>query len=334
MHTRRVTEGDEWSDPTLDASAASVEQPGARVMRGAGAAQDDFERADLLAPAPVGPGSIVAGYRVVAPLFQSPLAIVFLAEHLRIGQQAALKILHPDLVGDALAVSRFFAEAVAGGRISHPGAVSVFDYGSFDGGAYLLTEYVPGENLCDRLAREGRPPLDRAVDLGEQLALILAAAHAAGVVHGGLEPESIRLVRDPAGTARELVKLADFSVARLADAVFPPIRRPGDLPPVPYFIAPEQLVNPAAADQRSDVYSLGCVIYLLATGVVPHRGSAVEVAEAHRTRRPRPPRAFDPGIPPYLESLILRMMAVIPRERPSSMIEVAAALSSIQRLRG
>jgi len=283
------------------------------------------------APEPIGPGSIVAGYRVLEPLAHSHLAIVFLAEHVHIGRQVALKLLHPDLVGDESAVSRFFAEAVAAARISHPGAVSIFDYGSFEGGAYLVMEYLLGESLDQRLAREGRPATARVLDLAEQLALTLAAAHAAGVVHGALRPESIHLIPDPAGTGRELAKLLDFGVAKLADAVFPPLARRGDPPEVPFFVAPEQLASASAVDQRSDIYSLGCLLYLLATGAVPFRGSASEVREAHADRPPRSPRAFDPTIPPYLESLVLRMMAKLPRERPSSMVEVVGALSSIQR---
>jgi serine/threonine protein kinase len=275
----------------------------------------------MQAPA-FGPGAVIGSYRVLEPLSWSGTGMVFAGEHLQLGSRVALKFLHRELLGDPSAVSRFFAEATAAARISHPGVVSVFDFGSFEGGVYLVMEH-----LDDRVHRL---PIARALDLGIQLASTLAAAHEVGVVHRDLKPDNIHLVPDPAGTNYEFAKVLDFGVAKLTAAVSAPLTRSGELLGTPYYMAPEQSLDPRSVDHTSDIYSLGCMLFQLVTGHLPFHGTIVQVLQAHQGQEPPLPRHYEPSIPPYFESLILRMMAKVPRARPSSMVEVVGALSSIQ----
>jgi serine/threonine-protein kinase len=281
----------------------------------------------------IGPGAIVAGYRVLQPIGGSELVAVYLAEHLQLGRRAAIKVVHPALLADAASVARFFADAALVARLTHPGVVSLFDYGMLDGGAYLIMEHLPGESLRARLARRPRPSMSAALDIGTQLAMTLAAAHEAGLVHRDLRPSKIQLVPDPAGTRNYFVKVLDFGVAALTAALSAPRARRGDSSGTPYYTAPEHELDPPAVDHRCDVYSLGCVLYQLTTGALPFGGSREELMAAHRTQLPLPPRTLEPAAPPYLDSLLLRMMAKSPRERPGTMMEVVGALSAILRAR-
>jgi serine/threonine protein kinase len=280
---------------------------------------------------PIAPGSVIGHYRVLEPLAHGGMGMVFAGEDLHLGRRVALKFLHERLVGDGSAVPRFFAEAVAAARISHHGVVSVFDYGSFESGAYLVMEFLGGETLNARLKREQRLPIARVLDIGVQLGLTLAATHDAGVIHRDLKPDNVHLVPDPAGSGYEFIKVLDFGVAKLTAGATPPLTQRGDLLGTPFYMAPEQSVDPGNVDHRCDIYSLGCLLYQLVTGRVPFRGSMLEILLAHQNAVPEPPRSFDPAIPPALEALILRMMAKSRQERPASMVDVVAALGAIQR---
>ncbi|HWM88536.1 MAG TPA: serine/threonine-protein kinase, partial [Kofleriaceae bacterium] len=235
---------------------------------------------------PIVAGSIVGNYRILEPLANGGMGIVFLGEHLQLGRKVALKFLHERLLSDRWAVSRFFAEAVAASRISHPGAVSVFDYGSFEGGAYLVMEFLRGETLRARLERERRLPIPRVLDIGVQLALTLAAAHDAGVIHRDLKPDNIHLVPDPSGSGYEYVKVLDFGVAKLTAGSCVPQTQRGDLLGTPLYMAPEQSVHAGTVDRRCDIYSLGCLLYQLITGLAPFRGSMFEILIAHQNEPP------------------------------------------------
>jgi serine/threonine-protein kinase len=277
-------------------------------------------------------GRVLGSYRVLEPLANGGMGAVYLGEHVHLGRKVALKFLHPRLLDDEWAVSRFFAEAVAAARISHPGAVSVFDVGSFEGGVYLVMEYLRGETLSARLAREGRLPVDRILDIGIQLALTLAAAHEAGVIHRDLKPDNVHLVPDSSGSGFEYVKVFDFGVAKLVRGRnCAPHTRRGDLLGTPFYMAPEQSMHAGTVDHRCDIYSLGCLLYQLITGETPFRGSLLTVLLAHQNETAPPPRSLAPSIPPALDALIVRMMTKSPAGRPGSMVEVMRALSNIQR---
>ncbi len=276
------------------------------------------------------PGSVFGKYRVLRSLADGGMGMVFLGEDLTLGRMVALKFLHQRLLGDTSAVPRFFAEAVAAARVSHPGVVSVFDCGSVEGGAYLVMEYLTGESLSSRIKRSGRLPIARVLDLGTQLALTLAATHEAGVIHRDLKPGNIHLVPDPAGSDHEFVKVLDFGVAKLLTSSGPPLTQRGDLLGTPYYMAPEQSFDPSTVDHRCDIYSLGCLLYQLVTGTVPFRGSILEILIGHKRVQAASTRSFDPAIPPALDELILRMMAKSPDERPASMVDVVNILASIQ----
>jgi serine/threonine protein kinase len=293
----------------------------------AAATQGSDRRAELRPLQSIRPGTIVGHYRVLELVANGGMGVVYRGTHVHLGREVALKFLHHHLLDDRWAVSRFFAEAIAASCISHPGAVNVFDYGPFEGGAYLAMEYLRGETLNSLLKREGRLPLARIHDIGTQLACTLAAAHEMGVIHRDLKPDNVFLVRDPAGSGRDLVKVLDFGVAKLVRAPGVPLTQRGDLLGTPSYMAPEQSVHAGTVDHRCDIYSLGCLLYRLATGVVPFRGSMLRVLLAHQTEAPQPPRSLDPSIPSGLETLILRMLSKMPTERPNSMADVAHELS-------
>jgi serine/threonine protein kinase len=287
----------------------------------------------LLRPDAIGPGSVIGNYRIIEPLANGGMGIVYRGEHMQLRRQVAIKFLHQRLLTDRWAVARFFSEAIAASRISHPGAVSVFDYGTTEGGAFLVMELLRGETLSARLERERRLPIPTILDFGMQLGMTLAAAHDAGVIHRDLKPDNIFLVPDPAGSGREFVKVLDFGVAKLTYDHAAPTTQRGDLLGTPLYMAPEQSVHAGSVDARCDIYSLGCVLYQLITGMAPFRGSMFEILIAHQKEPPPSPRSYDPTIPHALDELVLRMMNKSPDGRPASMSEVVCVLGGIDRER-
>ncbi|HUS64333.1 MAG TPA: serine/threonine-protein kinase [Kofleriaceae bacterium] len=315
VSTLRAAAGDAREVPPPDATlfaAGSVPCPG------------------MQATIPMAPGTLIGNYRVIEPLATGGMGEVHLAVHVHLGRRAAIKLLHGRLVGDAEAAARFFAEAIAIARVQHPGIVALYDYGPYEGGAYLAMEYLEGETLRQRLDRTGRLAPGHAAWIGVQLAHTLAAAHAAGIIHRDLKPENIFLVRDPSGGQRDIVKLLDFGVAKLGrepTASFETQR--GDLLGTPFYMAPEQCMHAGAVDARSDVYALGCVLYQLVTGEVPFMGTLMQILVAHQTAPVPHARALEPELPPALDALVARMMDKAPERRPQSMAEVSRALRAI-----
>jgi eukaryotic-like serine/threonine-protein kinase len=276
------------------------------------------------------PGTVVGNYRVVELLATGGMGEVFRGEHVHLGRPVAIKFLHQRLIGNREAMARFCAEARAVSRIRHPGVVALFDFGPHEDGAYLVMELLAGETLTERIAATGALPAPAALDIGIQLADALAAAHASGVVHRDLKPDNILLVPDRLRPRGERAVLIDFGVAKVAAGLAPPLHTlHGDLLGTPFYMAPEQSVNAGGADRRSDIYSLGCVLYRLLSGQVPFHGNLMDILLAHQNTAPRPLRAIDPGIPVALEELVAHMMAKSPRARPQDMNHVARALDHI-----
>jgi serine/threonine protein kinase len=344
MHRSRSSPGGTGASPrsrTLTHRVAAVPAPGRRSAPALDATSDTLfacgsdPGSPRVAPAAssapaVAPGTVVGNVRVLEPLATGGMGEVYRGEHVHLGRRVAVKFLHPRLVGSPDAMARFTAEARAVSRIRHPGVVALFDFGPHEGGAYLVMELLEGETLAERLAATGRLAPARAIDIGIQLAEALAAAHAAGVVHRDLKPDNIVLVRDPMRAGGERAVLVDFGVAKLAAGLHTPAcTLHGDLLGTPFYMSPEQCVSAPAADHRSDVYSLGCVLYRLLSGQVPFDGNLMDILLAHQNRAPEPLRALDAAIPDELAALVAHMMAKPPRARPSDMMRVAHALARI-----
>jgi eukaryotic-like serine/threonine-protein kinase len=278
----------------------------------------------------IDPGTVVGNYRVVELLATGGMGEVFRGEHVHLGRPVAIKFLHQRLIGNPEALARFGAEARAASRIRHPGVVGLLDFGPHQAGAYLVMELLAGETLTQRIAASGALSPDAAIDIGVQLADALAAAHANGVVHRDLKPDNVLLVADRLRPRGERAVLIDFGVAKLAAGLSAPLHTlHGDLLGTPFYMAPEQSVNAAAVDCRSDVYSLGCVLYRMLSGRVPFDGSLMDILLAHQRAAPPPLRAIDPAIPPELDALVAHMMAKAPRARPQDMSRVARTLDHI-----
>ena len=276
------------------------------------------------------PGTVVGNYRVVELLATGGMGEVFRGEHVHLGRPVAIKFLHQRLIGNPEAMARFSAEARAVSRIRHAGVVALFDFGPHESGAYLVMELLEGETLTERLATSGALPAAAAIDIAVQLAEALAAAHATGVVHRDLKPDNILLVPDRMRARGERAVLVDFGVAKSAAGLAPPLHTlHGDLLGTPFYMAPEQSVSAGAVDHRSDIYSLGCVLYRLLSGQVPFRGNLMDILLAHQQRVPEPLRLHAPTIPVELEALVAHMMAKSRRARPQNMSQVAHALVHI-----
>jgi predicted Ser/Thr protein kinase len=272
-------------------------------------------------------------YRIVAPLGYGAMGAVYRAEHGQLRRPVALKVLHPKLRRDREAQARFMAEAVATSRVQHPNVVTVYDYGqSEDGAAFLVMELLQGESLASLLSSGQHVSMQRAVELARQIASALTAVHAAGIVHRDLKPENIFVTRDPLDPQRDLVKLLDFGVCKMA-AESANVTRVGNLLGTPHYMAPEQGKNARVADPRSDIYAVGCMLYEMLCGRLPFGGDMIDVLMAHQSRRPEPPRRLNPEVPPELDQLVMTMLAKDPTDRPRDMIEVERRLASIDPAR-
>ncbi len=260
------------------------------------------------------------------------MGAVYLGQHQLLGRRAAIKVLLPELSARPDIVSRFFNEARAVTSISDPGIVQVFDFGYHsDGAAFIVMEFLEGEPLDRRLARMGRLPAIEALRLCRQIAGSLAAAHAQNIIHRDLKPENIYLVRDGEVASGERSKILDFGIAKLSDNHPGKIKTStGALMGTPIYMSPEQCRGLSELDHRSDIYSLGCVLFHLLTGRPPFDGEGMGDIIAAHIREPAPvPSSRAPDIPPSVDALVLRCLAKPPAERYQTMHEFAAAIAQL-----
>ena len=254
------------------------------------------------------------------------MADVYRAKDRLLERTVAVKILHRQYENDTEFIGRFQREAKAAARITHPNIVNVFDVGVAEGRHYIVMEYVPGRTLKERIKEEGPVPAAQALEIARQIAGALAQAHANNLVHCDIKPHNILVMPD--GN----VKVADFGIAR---AVTESTMTYNDniMGSVHYF-SPEQ-ARGTIITPKSDVYSLGVVLYEMLTGRIPFDGNtAVSIARKHLEEEPQPIRSIVPNIPPVVEALVTRMMAKEPALRPDSRLLVQDITRTEQMMHG
>jgi serine/threonine protein kinase/tetratricopeptide (TPR) repeat protein len=246
-------------------------------------------------------------YRVIRKIGEGGMGTVYAGEHVEIGKGVAIKVLHPAYSTQQDLVERFRREARAASRIGHPHIVDVTDFGSTeDGCAYFVMEHLDGIDLADVLSHERRLDCARACGIAIQICRALAAAHAAGVIHRDLKPENIFLVaRD--GQA-DFVKVLDFGIARSMGRARR-LTNPGVAMGTPEYMAPEQAEG-GAVDHRSDIYSVGALIYEMASGSPP---------QLNRDKELIPPRGVKSDIPEELDRIVMRALERDPARRYQTM---------------
>jgi eukaryotic-like serine/threonine-protein kinase len=262
-------------------------------------------------------------YRLIEQIGVGAAGAIFDGEYGPLRRPVAIKILHEHLVGDPSA-RRMLAEARTLSMVDHPGIVKVLDVGMVDGRAFIVMERLTGESLWSRLRRE-RLSEERIVFFARQLASALEAAHSVGVIHRDLKPENVFVVRDPEVPGGERLKIIDFGIAK-HDHIHERTAT-GIVLGTPTYMAPEQWDR--VADARADIYSLGVVIYVMATGELPFSGNTNELLAEHAYCAP--PRAAETGsVSSWLSSIIERCLAKRPSDRFPTMAVLAAALTELQ----
>src|SRR5688572_14552016 len=243
------------------------------------------------------------------------MGTVFLGEHLLLGRRAAIKTLLPMLSSHREIVDRFFNEARAISAIVDPGVVQVFDFGyHVDGTAYIVMEYLEGESLSARLERLGKLRPADALRIARQLAGSLAAAHDAGIIHRDLKPGNVFLVRDGEAQGGERTKILDFGICKLVDDDAGTTQT-GTMLGTPVYMSPEQCRGSARVDNRSDIYSVGCVLFHMLTGRPPFDCDSVgDYIAAHLKDSAPDVSALAPDLPPEIDSLLRRCLAKNPDE--------------------
>src|SRR5580704_6204285 len=282
--------------------------PGSR-FRASGAGAADAQRFP--------PGTLIASrYRVVARLGRGGMGEVFRADDLILGQPVALKFLPEAAANNPSLLARFYDEVRIARQVTHPNVCRVHDIGEVQGQPYLSMAYIDGEDLGVLLRRIGRLPADKATEFSRKLCAGLAAAHAQGVLHRDLKPGNIMI------DAQGQVLITDFGLAGIAEELQGAEIRNG----TPAYMAPEQLTGQEVS-ARSDIYSLGLVMYEMFTGRAPFEAStAAEMLRLRQSSRVTNPSTLVSEIDPAVERTILRCLEADPKLRPQSALAVAASL--------
>ncbi len=252
------------------------------------------------------------------------MGIVYSATHIELGRTVAIKVLRRSLSGDPQAVARFRSEAWAASRIRHPGIVDVLDFGVTDRGcAFLVMEHLDGSDLRSALDTMGSFSVEHAVGIVAQAAEAIAAAHESGIVHRDLKPENLFLV----GRARDHVKVLDFGIAKISRSELPQGTVRDGLIGTPEYMSPEQICG-GTVDGRSDIYSLGCILYELLTGTPPFAGdNVIDTLYLQSTARPDSvSERAGHAVPLLVEKVVARCLAKRPQDRYPTMSALREAL--------
>ena len=261
-------------------------------------------------------GSIVAErYHILKKLGEGGMGQVYLAEHVKMGRKSALKVMHPGMVKDVDAISRFNREAANASRISHPNVAAIYDFGeTSDGVIYLAMEFVDGMPLTQVIEQTGALPAQRAAEIVRQAGEALAVAHDMGIVHRDLKPDNIMIAKTRDGD--DLVKVVDFGIAKAAGSESQKVTKTGLVVGTPEYMSPEQLAGDKL-DGRSDIYSLALVAFNMLTGKLPFPADSAQESMIMRlTDRPktllemRPDVAWSPDVQAVMDRALERDAAM------------------------
>jgi len=269
----------------------------------------------------------ISKYELRDKLGRGAFGVVFTARDPSLDRDVALKVLRPTHLTNQDIVQRFLQEARATARIAHPGIVTIHDCGRVETNlgstAFIAMELLIGESLTIRLARSGRLAPETAAEVARQVASALEAAHRVDVLHRDLKPDNIYVVPDPAMPSGERIKVLDFGLAKLGREGHTQLQTVFG---TPRYMSPEQCRSATQLDHRSDIYSLGCILFELVTGRPPFDGDVRQLLERHQRQIPPRARSLVPELSPAFDDLIAEMLAKDPMDRPQTMGAVQRAL--------
>jgi len=276
-------------------------------------------------------GKVLADrYRILRLLGEGGMGQVYEAQHVNINKRFAIKLLRPEIVANPEAVQRFRQEAWSASSIGHENIIEIDDFATLPSGSvYLAMEFLSGQSLAERMKMG--PPLEvgEALDIFVQVAHGLSAAHDKGIIHRDMKPENVFLA---ARQGRTVVKILDFGIAKVSGAEGShSLTRTGAIFGTPHYMSPEQALG-KPLDLRSDVYSVGVIMYEVFTGKVPFEAeSFMGILTKHITAEPKRPSEVAASVPPEMEAVILRAMAKDLSQRYGSMEELANDLLEVMR---
>jgi serine/threonine-protein kinase len=271
------------------------------------------------------PGVVLADrYRVIRRVGQGSFSVVFLVDDTMVHEDVILKILNPQVALDEHMIKRFIHELRYARKVTHENVIRIFDVIGLGRSYAISMEYCAGHSLAEEL-KEGTPlPIKRAIKILWDVCRGVGAAHLVNVVHRDLKPQNI-LISDSG-----VVKIVDFGVAAVTSDMGTRLTRVGTLLGTPTYMAPEQ-VRSRTIDARTDIYSLGVIMYEMFTGRAPYVGEDMAVLFQHVEGKPVPPRDLNPELPPALEAIILKAMAVDPEQRYQTAEAVRKSLLEFSR---